>query len=226
MNIEKMTDEEVLALDDAKIEKIIKLTFAEEGLQIVQKPIEPTYHVIEPMDKTLFEVDGVDVLFEEEPTAIQVRDIMQNSFSKLRKSNGWRDDQHEEQFYPTYDKSRTTLNVQKKLLYSRDLYAKMQGYIEQNEGAKKSYDEAMKIYEKAHDAGESYVTAIWEKVNSVRAKYAGYETMLARYKEYLILADGAEETAWTFLKKAFPVDGETEKWVRARLLDGTLSETL
>src|SRR3990167_4643170 len=97
----------------------------------------------------------------------------------------------------------------------------MQGYIEQNEGVKKSYEEALKIYEKARDAGQDYVSTIWEKVNNVRAKYAGYATMLARYNEYLILADGAEETAWTFLKKAFPIDEETEKWVRAKLIESS-----
>jgi len=218
MNIETMSDAEILALDDAKIEKIIKLTFAEEGLQIVSKPEEPTYHIIEPMDKTLFEVDGVDVLFEEEATAIQVRDILQNSFSKLRKTAGWNSDQHEEQYYPTYNKSKTTINVTKKVVYSRDRYAKMQGYIEQNKGVENAYSEAMKVYEKAHDAGEQFVTAVWDKISAVRSKYAGYETMLARYKEYLILADGQEEIAWGFLKKAFPIDEGTEKWVREKLL--------
>ncbi|MEK7992872.1 MAG: hypothetical protein AAB403_03610 [Planctomycetota bacterium] len=219
MNINTMTDEEILGLDDARVDKIVKLTFAEEGLQIVPKPEEPTYHVIDPMDKTLFKVDGVDVLFEDEATAISVRDTLQNAFSKLRKSNGWGDNAHEEQYYPSYDKSKTTINVTKTIIYSRDLHAKMQGYIEQNKGAKDAYEAALKIYEKARDAGEDYVTTIWAKINGVRAKYAGYETMRARYKEYLILADGAEETAWTFLKKAFAVDEDTEKWVRAKLVE-------
>jgi len=219
MSIESMTDDQILSLDNEKIEKIIKLTFAEEGIQIVPKPEEPTYHVIDPMDKTLFAVNGVDALFENESDAMAVRDIMQNCFSKLRKTSGWNDDQHEEQFYPTYDKSKTTLQIEKQMVYSRDLYAKVQGYIEQNAGAKKAYDEALKIYEKARDAGEGFVSAVWEKISTVRAKYAAYETMLARYKEYLLIADGAEETAWNFLKKAFPVDEGTEQWVRAKLLE-------
>ena len=218
MNLETMTDEEILALDDAKIERIIKLTFAENGVPIVARPEEPGYHAIEPADKTLFEVDGVDVLFEDEATAIQVRDIMQNQFSKLRKSNGWGDNAHEEQYYPTYDKSKTTLNVKKEVVYSRDRYAAMQGYMEQNKGAKEEYEKALKIYEHARDQGESYVEAIWEKVRTVRSKYAAYETAYARYNEYLALADGAEETAWKFLKKASPIDGETEKWVRAKII--------
>lgn len=219
MNIEKMTDAEILALDNAKIEKIIKLTFAENGIQIVPRPEEPTYHVIEPLDKTLFKVDGVECLFEDEVTALAVRDLMQNSFSKLRKTSGWSSESHEEQYYPTYDKSKTTLQVEKKLTYSRDMYAKMQGYIEQNDEAKKGYEKALKIYEKARDAGEEFTSAIWDKVQAVRTKYAGYESMLGRYKEYLALADNAEETAWTFLKKAFPIDEATEAWIRAKLLE-------
>lgn len=219
MNIEQMTDVEILALDDAKIEKIIKLTLAEEGLQIVPKPEEPQYHVIEQADKVLFEVSGVDALFEDEQTAIAVRDLMQNSFSKLRKSSGWGERAHEEQFYPTYDKSNTTLQIEKKTVYSRDLYAKMQGMMEQNKSVEEVYEKKLKEYEKAQDAAESFVSAIWGKIRTVRAKYAEFESMYARYLEYLALADGAEEQAWKFLKKAYTVDEETEKWIRAKIIE-------
>lgn len=219
MDVEKMTDQEILDLTPEKIDKIIKLTFAENGIQIVARPQEPAYHVIEPADHVLFEVQGVDALFADEQTAIAVRDVMQNSFSKLRKKSGWGDDAHEEQFYPSYDKSKTTLQIEKVTVYSRELFAKMQGMMRQNSEAEASYKALLKEYEKAHDAGQSYVDAIWDKINTVRKKYDNFEKMFIHYKEYLSLADGAEETAWAFLKKAFSVDEETEKWVRAKLIE-------
>lgn len=218
MEIEKMTDEEVLSLDDSKIERIIKLKLAEEGLPIVSKPEEPKYFEILPYDLTLFEVNGIEALFTDEATAISARDLLQNSFSKLRKTDGYREDKRESQFYPTYDKSKTTLQVEKVECYSRDRYAQMQGMIEQNSNSKDAYDKQVKEYEKARDAGEDFVSAIWEKIRMVREKYAGFQTMYGRYKEYLALADNQEEQAWKFLKKAYGVDEETEKWIRAQII--------
>lgn len=218
MNIETMTDQEILDLSDDKIDRIIKLKLAEEGLPIVRKPDEPSYFEILPHDLTLFEVDGVDVLFVEETTAQSVRDLLQNSFSRLRKVAGWGGQQHEEQFYPTYDKSNTTIQIKKTTTYSRDLYAQMQGMIEQNKSSEDAYNKQLSEYEKAHNAAEDFVNAIWDKIRSIREKYASFETMYGRYLEYLALADNQEETAWAFLKKAYGVDTETEAFIRAKVI--------
>ncbi len=218
MNIETMTDQEILALDDTKIDRIIKLKLAEEGLPIVRKPDEPKYFDILPHDLTLFEVQGVDVLFVEETTAQAVRDLLQNSFSKLRKVSGWSNDQHEEQFYPTYDKGNTTLQIEKKTCYSRDVYAQMQGMIEQNKSSKDAYEKQLKEYEKACNQAEDFISAIWDKIRTVREKHAEFETMYGRYLEYLALADNKEEVAWNFLKKAYSVNEETEAFIRAKII--------
>jgi hypothetical protein len=219
MNIHEMTDQEILALDDTKIERIIKLKLAEEGLPMVAKPDEPKYFEIQPFDTVLFEVNGVDCLFTDEQTAIAVRDLLQNAFSKLRKTDGWHEDKRESQYYPSYDKSKTTLQVEKVDCYSRERYAQMQGMIDQNEASKDAYEKQLKEYEKARDNAEDFVSEIWNKVRAVREKYATFETMYGRYLEYLALADNQEERAWKFLKKAYGVDTETEQFIRTKLIE-------
>lgn len=214
-----MTEAEILGLDDAKIERIIKLKLAEEGLRIVQKPEEPKYFEIQPYDTTLFKVDGVDALFAEEAVAISVRDLLQNSFSKLRKTNGWNNDVREEQYYPSYNKGETTLQVAKVQCYSRGRYAEVQGMIEQNKSSEDAFNKQNKEYEKAQDEAENFVSAIWDKIRTVRSKYAEFETMFGRYLEYLALADGQEEQAWKFLKKAYGVDAETEAFIRNKMIE-------
>ena len=56
-------------------------------------------------------------------------------------------------------------------------------------------------------------TTIWNLVNDVRDKYADFDRMTYKFKnEYLPLADD-EKIAMNFLKKAYVISSEAEKYI-------------
>ena len=52
--LNEMTELEILALTDDQIEKIVKYRKAEEGVVLMEKPIEPFYEEVRNKDITLY----------------------------------------------------------------------------------------------------------------------------------------------------------------------------
>lgn len=218
-----MTDQEVLALSDEKIEKMAKLALAGEGIQIVSEPKEPEYHIIPGPDKTIYDVDGCEMSFEDEDTAQSIRDLLQNSFSKLRNTEYdykiGSDYKYEEQWHINkYSKTDMILQVKKNLVYSGPLYAQILPMLQQNANAKEEYEKLRKEYDTANQDSRDIVATVYDKVGEIRSKYAEFDRMFARYKEYIDLADGQEEIAWGFLKKAYTVSEEMETYIRNKFI--------
>lgn len=81
-----MTEQEILALTEEDVQKLIKLRMMEEGIKIMDKPEVPELFEIEPADLKVFTIpffEGYAFTDMEEANAVQKYYVMRKPFAKL-----------------------------------------------------------------------------------------------------------------------------------------------
>lgn len=84
--ITEMTEQEILALTEEDVQKLIKLRMMEEGIKIMDKPEVPELFEIEPADLKVFTIpffEGYAFTDMEEANAVAEAYVMRKPFAKL-----------------------------------------------------------------------------------------------------------------------------------------------
>lgn len=88
--ITEMTEQEILALTEEDVQKIIKLRMMEEGIKIMDKPQVPELFEIAPADVQIFTIPILDgFAFTDMEEVTKVAEVLQNVNSLRKVDYDW-----------------------------------------------------------------------------------------------------------------------------------------
>lgn len=216
----KLTNEEVYNLTDADINLYKKLALAENGVKFPVCPECPNSEKINP-DLTIFTIDGLTdrwhgLCFREVEDARSFVDLLIKSAPGIcYKSSTYGQDCYLKEGLPaTYDGKQPSLNICSEKIYSEEVYSRAKKGIEKFNAEKNAYDKAFAEYEKELYKANEVTAFIDEKVTFVNEDY-NRKIHLTRLfvNDYLPIAENNEEMAMKFLKKAYEVSEDDEKYI-------------
>ena len=89
-NISEMTEQEIIALSDEDVQKMIKLRMMEEGIKLLDKPKVPELFEIEPADTQYFSIPLLDgFAFTDIEEATKVAEILKSAKSLRKVDYDW-----------------------------------------------------------------------------------------------------------------------------------------
>ena len=216
----KLTNEEVYNLTEADINLYKKLALAENGVKFPVCPECPNSEKIDP-DLTIFTIDGITdrwhgLCFRKVEDARTFVDLLLKSASGIcYKSSTYGQDCYLKEGLPaTFDGKQPSLNICSEKIYSEEVYSRAKKGIEKFNAEKNAYDKAFAEYEKELYKANEVTAFIDEKVTFVNEDY-NRKIHLTRLfvNDYLPIAENNEEMAMKFLKKAYDVSEDDEKYI-------------
>ena len=157
--ITEMTEQEILALTEEDVQKMIKLRMMEEGIKIMDKPKIPELFEIEPADIQYFSIPLLDgFAFTDINEATKVAEILKSAKSLRKVDYDWNKLGSDYKFLKKSERYKFNGNSDFDIIsgwaYSDELYAKISNFAAQNKVMKeqaakdqKEYDEKMQIWE-------------------------------------------------------------------------------
>lgn len=216
----KLTNEEVYNLTEADINLYKKLALAENGVKFPVRPERPNSEKIDP-DLTIFTIDGLTdrwngLCFRNMEDARTFVDLLIKSAPGIcyKSSTYSRDCYLKEGLPATYDGKQPSLNICSEKIYSEEVYSRAKKGIEKSNAEKNAYDKAFAEYEKELAKANEVTAFIDEKVTFVNEDY-NRKIHLTRLfvNDYLPIAENNEEMAMKFLKKAYEISEDDEKYI-------------
>ena len=153
--ITEMTEQEILALTEEDVQKMIKLRMMEEGIKIMDKPKIPELFEIEPADIQYFSIPLLDgFAFTDINEATKVAEILKSAKSLRKVDYDWNKLGSDYKFLKKSERYKFNGNSDFDIIsgwaYSDELYAKISNFAAQNKVMKeqaakdqKEYDEKM-----------------------------------------------------------------------------------
>lgn len=195
--LDEMTREEIVALTEEEIQRIINYAYAEAGAPLpTNRPVEPKITPIQP-DRTVYSIETI--YFADRDEATKVADFMKKmTLVDIRYFNG-----------PSYDKRAVKregqeISVHSVPVYSEEYYAKIKDTKKTNDDLTAKYKEDLDEYNKTSGIREEIRDEIMEKIHDAQRHQTRIDNARSRFEEYLELADGNRKIALNFLSKAYP----------------------
>lgn len=217
-SIEDMNDDELLALTEEQIERLVKLEMAKEGIPIYPIPDAPEYLDVEDPDGEFFSFRLFDgVVF---PTAEGIRDVVNLmkalGCERLVREYGEPGAQH----LPNILKSRYSddddFEIKSEKLFSADGYLRNKGILKENEKRRKAYENELSTISKSKKDAQKIRDSIWGPIREAKTRKIDCERADIQFAEYLDLAENDAEQAWKFFDKANGPEEHVEKFLRAK----------
>ncbi len=195
--LDEMTREEIVALTEEEIQRIINYAYAEAGAPLpTNRPVEPKITPIQP-DRTVYSIETI--YFADRDEATKVADFMKKmTLVDLRYFND-----------PSYDRKvvkreEREVSVSSISAYSEGYYAQIKETKETNDALTRKYKEELDEYNRTASIRDEARREIWEKIHEARRHQSRIDNARSRFEEYLELADGDRKIALNFLSKAYP----------------------
>lgn len=219
---QKLTDEELASLSDEQVEIYKKLIYAKEGIKFPIEPKEVDRITDIPKDLTVYSISNITsdwtngILFTSLEEARTVAEIL----SKC-KSLGHRKIENSEKYFELgcprdYAGNAIEFSVSPEKIYSKEIFKQnkqklinQQRLLEQYNRDRKEYEETLR---KANEVTNEFETKLEIARKTMSNRQNLYEIF---YTDYLPLAD--QQTAMSFLKKAYTVSDEDELYIINRL---------
>ena len=220
-NISEMTEQEIIALSDEDVQKMIKLRMMEEGIKLLDKPKVPELFEIEPADTQYFSIPLLDgFAFTDIEEATKVAEILKSAKSLRKVDYDWNRLGSEYKYLKKSERYKFNGNSDFDILsgwaYSNELYAKISNFAAQNKVMKEQAEKDKKEYEKQLSESAELVQEITERVREVRNKYDRLETLSCKFAtDYYPLSDNNEDMAMKFMVKAYSLNDEEQSFVRS-----------
>lgn len=198
--VSEMSDEELLMLSQDKIDDLIKLEMAYEGVVEPVSPKEPDYILIPGPDVEAWEVATLNgTIFESHEDARSVADKLSNSKRFIKDYNYAGDVKVD-----FISDSRTDAPVIKPIkLYSRKLFTEIFELAKQNSKLKNNYNDLMKDFEIQLEKCNKIANKVEAIVDGAIIRKSNRELAIARFDEYLTLAQENVDIALSFIQKAY-----------------------
>lgn len=217
--VSEMTELEILSLTDEDVHLRIKLKKAEEGIQLIDKPAEPSYFDIEEPNITVYTCGlfGDVLVFQSIEELTSVVESIKNAKTKTKLSYDYSKLGSDFKYLDTLKSKRFSdewSTISSNQVYSSELYSEVYTLAMQNKKLKETYEKDLKSYHSVLQESKWIEDEINEQVGSVRNKYYKMDNYVRRFKcDYLPLANNDENVAMKFLNKAYNLSDEEQKYV-------------
>lgn len=204
----ELTVDEILALTDEQIEKIIKYRKAEEGIKLLEKPTEPEYEEEMKKDISIYSLKWLEhlVFYNIEDAELLSKSIKNNLKNWFYKNYNW--SIKSVNTLDSYDRDRFSFVVLEELHFSPEKAEQAKQIEKRNEELRNKYNKLLNEYNAYIEDIQWLIDEVWNKIFEVRRKNQEILRLKNCYSEYLVLANWDEEIATNFLKKAEKVTEE------------------
>jgi hypothetical protein len=216
--VEDMNDQELLALTEEDVERMVKLLMAEEGIPIYPDLEKPTYEKVEPPDGEFFKFRLFeDIAFPTAEGILKVIKLMQDlGCERYVKEYNDPNGRHEPNILKARYGDEDEFDISSEKLYGAETYKKSKAVLEENKRRKKEYETELKTVQSSRNAAQSFRDEIWKPVREARKRERECELAEVQFAEYLNLANGDVVQAWIFYEKAYKPDEHVECFLREK----------
>lgn len=220
--INELSDKEILALTSEQLDKMVKLEMAEKGIKILEKPQLKELKPVPEKTEVAYNVSGVSYPLKNKEQAEKLAKVLEEVKSSFVNTSYVGSDYATKYIKEMETSSKEYLGkITEELYYSRTQITSIKEVIDENKAIKEAYDAELSEYNSAYDEAAYIREDIYNRRQEVVDKYYRLDNLKTHYEQYLKLADGNAKTAMKFLKNAFTVDAEAEKYV----VDGKVDDT-
>ena len=191
--ITEMTREEIVALTQDNLKRMMDYECAENGIALLPMPQKPEEKKFEP-DVKYYELG--DMAFgtledaERVAEALKSVQIMKNSYD-YAVGYDWK----------YLEPTSTKYEIVTRWAFSQARYETLRVAMAQQKQALDRYGKDVELYNKAQRKREDVCAYILEKYDETRDEIRNEDRLRGKFAEYLALADGAAHMAMTFLLK-------------------------
>ena len=209
--ITEMTEQEILALTEEDVQKMIKLRMMEEGIKIMDKPKIPELFEIEPADIQYFSIPLLDgFAFTDINEATKVAEILKSAKSLRKVDYDWNKLGSDYKFLKKSERYKFNGNSDFDIIsgwaYSDELYAKISNFAAQNKVMK---EQAAKMQE-----ASGIISEISGWVKEVKVKYERLNRLTYKFAtDYYPLSDHNEDMAMKFMAKAYSFTDKEKEYI-------------
>lgn len=206
--ITEMTEQEILALTEEDVQKMIKLRMMEEGIKIMDKPKIPELFEIEPADIQYFSIPLLDgFAFTDINEATKVAEILKSAKSLRKVDYDWNKLGSDYKFLKKSERYKFNGNSDFDIIsgwaYSDELYAKISNFAAQNKVMKEQAAKDQKEYDEKMQEASGIISEISGWVKEVKVKAT----------DYYPLSDHNEDMAMKFMAKAYSFTDEEKEYI-------------
>lgn len=213
--ITDMPEEKILKLTQSDLDRMITLQMAAHGIRLVEKPTEPTYHVIPEKDVNLYKIEGVKYSFTKIEDAQKVAEVLIPLAMRMRGNDYFYDDTVEKIALKEY--GNEPFSISPVTVYSAGLWSQISSAREENKRLKTDYEKQLKEYEGSYSDAQWVRDEVMNRYYEVTNKYDEMDRLVRQYRTYLEVAEGNDDFAWKFLKKAFLITADQESYIRQQI---------
>ena len=199
--ITEMTEQEILALTEEDVQKMIKLRMMEEGIKIMDKPKIPELFEIEPADIQYFSIPLLDgFAFTDINEATKVAEILKSAKSLRKVDYDWNKLGSDYKFLKKSERYKFNGNSDFDIIsgwaYSDELYAKISNFAAQNKVMKEQAAKDQKEYDEK-----------MQEASGIISEISGWVT------DYYPLSDHNEDMAMKFMAKAYSFTDKEKEYI-------------
>lgn len=219
-NFEDLNEQEILALTDTDVDRYVRLRMAEEGIRILKAPIEPKYTKLPSPTVPAYHINGLTYPLTHKDAAERLSAAIKKDAAHFT--------------YTDYDYRASDIkylnpmgstegmgSVDERKYYTQSQAAELQEIARKNKELEDTYKKELLEYRINQEKVTEIRKEVENKVEGVRSKYRNFENLLEHFREYLNLAEGSEEIAWKFLRKAYAVGEEAANYIQEKLTTTT-----
>lgn len=208
-----LTIEELASLNEEQIKMYDKLICAEEGIPFMDTPEKPELTKFKE-DLTVYKIEGIEgIAFTDVNEVNTIVEILSKckSLGSIKYNYSC---EYFEQGFKYYDGKSRNITMQSEVIFSEQ--TAKENYTKQQENTKleNNYKDKLATFNDIEAIRLNAVTDFYNSVTTAKNIMAN-RTRLTNifYKEYLPLTDGNTTMAMTFLKKAYDVSEDDEKFI-------------
>lgn len=215
--LNEMTELQILALSNEDVEKIIKYRKAQEGIKLIEEPMEPEYETELDKDVTYYSINNFsNFKFNDAKKASSVVDSLKELIKGAYFSRWNSETPKLVSKLSGYDRDQANLNIIEETSYSPAIAEEAKQITKRNGEARKIYEEQKDEYDKYCEEIQWLIDEVWNKVFEIRRKYERLQKLQTDYAEYLVLANNDEKIATAFLTKANTLSEEDIKIIKGK----------
>lgn len=217
--INEMNEQEILAMNEEDVQKLIKLHLMEQGIKLLEKPKKPELFEIEPADIECYTIPLLDgFAFTNREEAEKVQEALRNATSLRKVEYDWNKFNGEYKYLEKKKrysyKGESDFAIQSMFVYSPELYNKIVDFVVQNKAMVEQVEKDQKEYDENLKNSADAIYEIRQRVSDIRNKYARLDDLSRRFAvDYYPLSDNNEEMAIKFLEKAYSLTEEEKEYI-------------
>ncbi len=221
-NINELTENEILALTDEDISKMINYKKAEEGFKFMDYPICGKKHPITNPDKQVYNciLMGNNVSFTDIQELNKLVKLLQSfktmcsiNYSYQYLNNG--DKYYIEDGIQTSEYNHDHWSkIESKAVYTNRSYTAIKDSLKLNNQIETKFKKELNDYNDNKDKSNWITNEVNDRVNEVKDKYYKLNNYCEMFKnDYLPLSDNDETIAMKFITKAYNLNLEEKTYI-------------